>query len=122
MSGRAGGFSTVECLVAITLFSVGALGAAGSAALGVRAYSRGTHVAVAARLAGEVIVDLRHSLRIGQLSCAGLSPGSRNAPTGEIVSWTLTSVSRGVEVNLALTYATPIGQHIDSAEVFLRCR
>ncbi|MEO8140346.1 MAG: hypothetical protein ABI742_11910 [Gemmatimonadota bacterium] len=121
MSGRAGGFSTVECLVAITLFSIGALGAAGSTALGVRAYSRGTHVAAAARLAGEVIVDLRHRLRIGQLSCARLSPGSRNTPAGEVVSWALTPVSRGVEVRLALSYATPVGQHTDSAEVFLRC-
>jgi hypothetical protein len=121
MSGRAGGFSTVECLIAITLFSVGALGAAGSAALGVRAYSRGTHVAAAARLAGEVIVDLRHRLRIRQLSCNGVSPGSRNAPSGEAVSWVLTSVNRGVEVSLALSYATPVGQHTDSAEVFLRC-
>ena len=121
MSGRAAGFSTVECLVAITVFSIGALGAAGSAALGVRAASTGSHVATAARLGGEAIVDLRHRLRIGQLSCAGIGPGSRSAPGGELVSWALTSVGDGVEVRLALSYATPVGQHTDSARVFLRC-
>jgi hypothetical protein len=114
--------STVECLVALIVFSLGALGAAGTAALGVRAFATGTHAALVARLAGETVSGLRHQLRIGHQSCAAVSAGSLVGASGETVNWTLTPADRGVDITLALGYRIPVGQHTDTIHGFLPCQ
>lgn len=112
----------MECLVALTVFTVGALGAAGTMALGIRTAASGTHAAAAARLAAEALEALRHRLRLGHQACAVLAPGSLTGPSGEALSWALTPAAGGVGVRLVITYATPAGQHIDSIRGFLRCQ
>jgi Tfp pilus assembly protein PilV len=62
------GVSTVECLVALTVFSLGALGAAGTIALGIRTAATGTHLSRATRIAGEVQEMMEYRLR-GPVPC-----------------------------------------------------
>jgi hypothetical protein len=111
----------VECLVALVVCSLGALGAAGTAALGVRIAANGNHVAAAARLTEEVVGALRLRLRLAQGSCAALTPGSRIGPSGLAVNTALTPVRGGVGVILTVSYATPGGQHVDTIHGFLSC-
>ncbi len=121
MARSSRGVSTVECLVALTVFSLGALGAAGTVALGIRASASGNHLGTATRLAQEVIEEAHQRLTMGQQSCAVLGPGRRNGPGGEVVSWGLVAVDGGARLVMALSYATPVGQHTDSIKSFLRC-
>ena len=122
MIGSTRGFSTVECLVALIVFSLGALGAAGTAALGVRAFASGTHAALAVRLAGRGRRRAAARPPISQQSCAAISAGSLSGPSGETVNWTLTPADRGVDVTLALGYRIPVGRHADTIHAFLPCQ
>lgn len=116
------GFSTVECLVALTLFSLGALGAAGTIALGIRTAASGTHLSRATRIAGEVQDMMRYRLRTSQRSCSLVTPGRRIGPAGEVVDWSVAPASGGVRLVISLTYATPTGHGTDSIPGFLRCQ
>jgi Tfp pilus assembly protein PilV len=115
------GVSTVECLVALTLFSLGALGAAGTITLGIRTAATGTHLSSATRMAGEAFEAAQSQLRSGRQSCSVLRAGSRNGPGGETISWTVQPAVRGARLIIALTYATPTGQRTDTILGFLRC-
>lgn len=121
MTQRARGVSTIECLVALTVFSVGALGAAGSVALGIRTMASGTHVSAATRIAGEVIETAYFRLKAAQQSCSAVAGGGRRGPSGEAVNWVVSPVDGGARLLISLTYATPTGQHTDSIQGFLRC-
>jgi Tfp pilus assembly protein PilV len=115
------GFSTVECLVALTVFSLGALGAAGTIALGIRTAATGTHLSGATRIAGEVQEMMQYRLRTSQRSCSVVTAGGRSGPAGEAISWSVAPASGGVRLVISLTYATPTGQRTDSIPGFLRC-
>jgi Tfp pilus assembly protein PilV len=115
------GFSTVECLIAVTVFSLGGLGAAGTAALALRLSARGSHAAQSARLAAESIELLHSQLRIGGQRCASVGSASRVGPSGEVARWVLTGVTGGMDLSIVTSYPTPSGQHTDSIHGFLRC-
>ncbi len=115
------GISTIECLIAITVFSLGALGSAGTVALGIRLSTRGTHAAEAARLAAESLERLRSSLANSSRSCAALTPGSLSGAPGQTARWTIRPAAGGAEISILTSYPTPTGQHVDSASGFLRC-
>lgn len=122
MRPTAAGISTIECLVAITVFSLGALGAAATTALGIRTAASGTHLGTATRIAAEVVERAQFQLRSGQQLCSVLTPGNRTGPGGVVVNWTVTPVALGTRLVVGLTYMTPTGQHSDSVVEFLRCR
>jgi hypothetical protein len=115
------GITTIECLVAITVFSLGALGAAGTITFGIRAAASGTRLGTATRIAAEVFESAQYQLQTRQQSCAVLAPGRRTGPGGEVVDWAVAPVARGARLVVTLTYMTPVGQHGDSVVEFLRC-
>ncbi len=116
------GVSTVECLMAITVFGLGALGAAGTVTLGVRTGASGTHIGAAVRIAAEVLDSVRFQFRDRQHSCLMLTPGRRAGPGGEVVDWSVVPAGLGAQLVVRLSYLTPTGQHRDSIVGFLPCR
>lgn len=115
------GFSTVECLVALTLFNLGLLAALATIAASVRLAHRGDHASAGARLLLESVDHLRASLHAAAHRCAALSGGDARRPTGERVEWTVHPASRGVLVRLRLVYPTAQGESADTLSSFLAC-
>jgi type II secretory pathway component PulJ len=114
------GTSTVEALVALTLFALVGLSAAASAALSLRAATEGSHAARAARLATAIAQDL------GRLSrthggCRSLVPGRTSAPSGESARWWFEPALGGAAVHIEVSYQTVRRQHSDSLWSFVRC-
>ncbi len=116
------GVSTVECLIAITVFGVGALGAAGTLTLGIRTSASGTHLGATTRIAAEVLDSLRFQFRDRQHACLLLTPGRRTGPGGEVVDWSVVPAALGARLVVRLSYLAPTGQHYDSIAGFLPCR
>jgi type II secretory pathway component PulJ len=115
------GFSTVECLVALTLFNLGLLAALATFAASVRLAHRGDHAAAGARLLLETLDQLRASLHAAVHRCATLSGGDARRPTGERVEWAVYPASHGVSVRLRLLYPTTQGERADTLSSFLPC-
>lgn len=116
------GVSTVECLVAITVFGLGALGAAGTVTLGIRTATSGTHIGAAAGIAAEVLDSVRFQFRDRQHACLTLTAGRRTGPGGEVVDWSVVPAVLGARLVVRLTYLAPTGQHRDSVVGFVPCR
>jgi Tfp pilus assembly protein PilV len=115
------GFSTVECLVALTLFNLGLLAALATVAASVRLAHRGDHAAAGARLLAETVDQLRASLHSAADLCAAVSGGEARRPTGDRVEWTVHPASHGVTVRLRLVYLTARGERADTLSSFLAC-
>lgn len=122
--GAPAGLSTIEVLLALTIFAVGALGAAGGLSHGLRATALGSHQAEAARAGTSVLADLDVAARQGATPCAGLPSPSLAGPRGEQATTVLAlqGGGGGVTVQLRLQYPGPAGSHTDTLWSFLRCR
>src|SRR5262245_60951921 len=98
------GFSTVEALIALVVFSIGALGAAGAMALAWRAELAGEGAAEASRAVGSVLDSLRTSVVGGNGRCDLLSSGSETAPHRVTLSWSAEPSAGGREIYLSLAF------------------
>ena len=116
------GFSTVELLLALVLFALGALGAASTLALGLRATSTGGHMASAARLGADALGQVTAAAAHGAGSCAALPAPSLSSPGGESAVTTLRPAGRGVRVEVALRFQGGGGPRQDTLGSFVRCR
>ncbi|HTS89812.1 MAG TPA: hypothetical protein VMG41_15065 [Gemmatimonadales bacterium] len=116
------GFSTVECLVAVTLVSVGVLGALGTLSAAIRLGHRGDHAAAGARLLVETMGRLQADLGRANGRCAPLAgDGAVWAGSGERVDWSLVPVAGGLTVRLTLAYPTESREVSDTSWSFLPC-
>ena len=118
------GLTTVEVRLALVIFAVGALGAAGGLATGLRATAMGSHQAEAARAGGAALGELVVAARRGAAACAGLPAPSRSGPGGElaIIALAPQAGGGGVTVQLVLRYQGPAGLKTDTLRSFLRCQ
>jgi type II secretory pathway pseudopilin PulG len=117
MSTARSGLTTVECLVALVVFSLGALGAAGTGALALRTAGEGWRASASARVAAARI----DSLRLARLPCGVSRSGSRQLPGGIAEQWSAQAAGRGHVVVVVITRAAPRGPVRDSIESYLTC-
>jgi len=114
------GLTTVECLVALGVFAIGTLGAAGTTAFALRTAEEGARAAAAARLASSSLDSL-----VGVASrsggCAALAPGAGTGTEGAVARWAFRPAGAGMEVRLVLAYPTVRGAHHDSLWSYLPC-
>lgn len=115
------GFTTVDCLVALILVSVGVLSTTATVALAIRAAAEGSHAARAARLLLAESARLSADLARGGGACAALTPGLRLGQAGLRLFSSATAAAGGRSVQLVVTYPTVRGQHTDTASTFLPC-
>lgn len=116
-----GGFTLIECLVALLVLGVGALGAVGTMALAWRVEAAGDRAALVARLGGSALDSLRGVVAAGEGRCAALSGGVSD-DRGARAIWVLTPSAAGQEVRLALSFRSLAGTSTDSAWTFIPCR
>jgi len=101
--GRArAGFTLVEMLVAILILTVGVLGLAGTAMYVTRMVGGGAQQTLAAGIAQSRFEALRAS---NCLAAKSDSAVTRGIPS----SWTVTSVTRGLDVTVRVRLTTPAG-------------
>jgi Tfp pilus assembly protein PilV len=116
------GFSTIECLLALVILTVGVLGSAGTMGLAVRAVHAGAAAATAARL----VVSLRDSLQSRVIAaggaCSALSGGSNAASPAVQASWVTVTVPGGREIELTVTRPGLRASLVDTVAVFIACR
>jgi Tfp pilus assembly protein PilV len=116
------GLTTVECLIALVVFTVGMLGAAGTTALAVRQGAAGTRAASAARLAVATLDSLRGSVSAAGGRCSALASGSATGQHATSAEWTVSPERAGRAVRLTVSYPTTSGRHRDALWSFLSCR
>ncbi len=122
--GAPAGLSTIEVLLALSVFAIGALGAAGGLSQGLRATALGSHQAEAARAGATALAELVVAARQGAAPCAGLPAPAGAGPGGEqaVIVLVPQGGGGGVAVQLRLQYPGPSGLRADTIWSFLRCR
>ena len=115
------GFTTIDCLLALIVFTVGVLGATATMALAIRAAAEGSHAARAARLLLAESARLSADLAGGAGACSALTPGLQLGQAGLRVLSSASTAVGGRSVQLIVTYPTVRGQHTDTASTFLPC-
>jgi type II secretory pathway component PulJ len=115
------GFTTLEVLLGLIIFTLGALGATASVAFATRLAHEGSQAARAARLLQEESARLTAAIAGAGGSCAAARPGARTGPAGLQLSSVLFPAVRGRALRMTVTYPTARGQHTDSAAGFLVC-
>lgn len=115
------GISVIECLIALTVFAVGGLGAAATLALALRMAGEGRRAADAARLlAGDLDrLQLEVSLLGGR--CPGSLPVAGQGLHGSAIQWRSLPVPGGLGLEFFLTFPTVRGQHADTGQGRLAC-
>jgi len=116
------GLTTIECLVALVVFTVGVLGAAAATALALRVEGGGARVAAAARLAGSVLDSLRGELLAQGNRCSAIGAGSAAGSHGIVARWTVAASDGGREVGLVLSFPFPGRVAAETVWTFLPCR
>lgn len=114
------GFSTIECLIALLVFSIGALGSVGTVALSLRTAQEGTAATAVARRAASVLDSLRAAVASPGAPCSGVTAGAVTTTAGE-VRWQLAPATGGRLIDLQASYPTVRGLRVDSLRGYLRC-
>jgi len=96
------GFTIVELLVAMMVFGIGVLGLAATTATVVRLMGSASRQSMAATVAQSRIEKLRG------VPCAALTSGSETV-RGITSAWTVTTVTRGVNITETVTFPTTPG-------------
>ena len=114
------GLTTIEVLLALVIFALGALGVAGTSALAWRIEQQGEARAAAARRGGTVLDSLRGTVQRAGERCAGLIAGHEH--TGSLdLEWTPVATAGGRDVHLAMTLRGPGSTYSETAWTFLSC-
>lgn len=109
------GCSLVELLVAIVVFTTGALALAGSSALVLKKLSR-AHVNVASAVA----VSSRF-VRLAATRCSALAPGNSQPSPGLMESWTAEPVGGG-RARARVTMQFEPDAHLETVHATITCR
>ena len=121
MRPRNRGASTVEALIALVLFAMGGLAAAGTITGSLRAASTSVHTRRGAWLALAKAAELRQ-LAAHAGPCTGFLAGSRTAPGGTTLSWSFSPEPRGLAVLFIGTYPASGRSRSDTMWSFVPCR
>lgn len=116
------GFSTIEVMVALVVFTIGVLGAAGTVVLAWRTEMAGERASVASRVAGSVLDSLRTEVLHRQGRCTGMVAGADSGPHGTSVSWRTRVSAGGREIWLTLSFASLAAIVTDTVWSFVPCR
>ena len=111
---REAGFTLVELIVTIVILSIGLLGMAGTSAVMTRQIGEGAQMALAAMNA-----QARFELLRSQ-ECATLTSGTGTS-RGVAEVWTVTALSRAVEVTDTVTITTPRGPRAFTYRTLIAC-
>lgn len=115
---RSAGFSTIECLIALVILSLGVLGSAGTMGLAVRSVHAGAAASAAARL----VTSIRDSLALeAGVGCDRVGPGSAQGPTAVRADWRAAATSGGTNVELTVTRPGLGHWATDTLVLFLPC-
>ena len=112
--GRRAGFTLVELLVAMMMFAVGMLALASTAASVTRMMGGAKRQTIAATVAQSRLERIRSS------KCATLTSGA-DTVRGVISTWTVTAVTRGVNVTETVIYPTSGGNRTRTYNTTLSC-
>ena len=115
------GVATIEALIALVMFSIGGLAAAGTATLSLRAAHVGVRAARAARVLEGVVDHLAGAVAATEGRCDPLTPGATNNGRGESVRWSFLQVPHGRAVAIEISYGASSSQRPDSAWSFVQC-
>ena len=115
------GFTTIDCLVAMVVFTIGVLGATTTAALAIRLAHEGSQMARAGRLVADESARITADIAGAAGACSGATPGARFGQSGIQLTSTLRPAAGGQQLEMVVTYPTVRGQHVDSAAGFVRC-
>lgn len=119
--GSSRGTGTIEALIALVLFTMGALAAAGVAAVSLRSASAGAHRGRGAWLAlGSATEFTRRAA--GDSGCTAFSPGTLAAYDGTILRWSFRPERRGLAVVLIGTYPSGARLRSDTLWSFVPCQ
>jgi len=108
------GFTIVEVVVAIMIFSLGILGLVSTAATVTRMVGRSQQYNMAASLAQQQVEILRAT------TCASMAAGSGTSGNYAI-AWTVTAVTNGKQIGVTVTYPTTKGSHTDTFTSIISC-
>ena len=97
------GFTIVELIVSMIILAVGVLGLAATAASVTRNMGGGVRNTIAANIAASRLERLR------SMRCNTLVSGADTA-RGIVSNWTVTQVTRGVQVTETVSWRTPQGR------------
>lgn len=122
MRANCRGVSTVECLVALTLLSIAALGNAASFLYALRAIGEGSRTVRAARLLSAQTGRLRLAVRLAGGSCQPLTGGLIPGSHGEQLVWLASPVHGGRALTYIVSFPTVRGQYTDTTYGFLACQ
>lgn len=111
---REGGFTIVELLVAVVIFSVGLLALAGTAGVILTSLTSTQSRTIAAGVA-----DSRFE-RIRTTTCAGRASGTATT-RGIAEAWTVTHVARADDVTVAVTFLTNHQSRTQTFRTFMPC-
>jgi len=120
VAGRSG-FSTVDGMVAITLFALAALGAGGAMARSARALGEANRETAAARATAEIVERLRTTLRAAGDRCGAVVSGS-TLTAAAAVSWRSTPAMAGIDLRVIATRPGLRQPRSDTLWLFLPCR
>lgn len=116
------GVSTVECLVALTILTIAALGNAASSVYAVRTIGEGNRTVRAARLLSAQTGRLRLAVRLAGGSCQPLTGGLIPGSHGEQLVWQAGPVPGGQVLTYVVSFPTVRGQYVDTTFGFLACQ
>lgn len=111
---RRDGFTLVELMVSIVVLTVGMLGMAGTTAVMTRQIGGGSQMALAASTAQTRFEILRSG------SCTTATGGTASS-RGIAEVWTVTTLSRAVEVTDTVTFTTPRGSRSHAYRTMIPC-
>lgn len=118
--GARAGFSTVEGMVAVTLLSLAALGAAATMARSARTLWVADHRQAAARATEQAVEQLGAQIRDGGSRCTGVSAGA-SASAETVVSWTPVAAAGGLDLAFVTVHPGSRGLRSDTLWLFAPC-
>jgi hypothetical protein len=115
------GFSTVDGVIAITLLSLAALGAAGAMARSARVLGVANREAGAARITEQAVEQLRGVVRLAGDRCGAIGPGSVLTGSADVF-WSPLPVTGGINLQVITTQSIVQRPRSDTLWLFLSCR
>lgn len=116
------GTTLLECLVALTVFAVGALGAGATIGLSARLAGEARRAAAAGRRFSDDFEGLRQLVQAAAGNCPSTLPPAATGPGGVVIQWSGAPGIGGLTLRYVISYPTVRGLHADTGQGFLACR
>ncbi len=116
------GVTLLECLLALTVLAVGALGAGATIGLSTRLAGEARRASAAGRRFSGDFEGLRDLVHAAAGRCPATLPGPVPGARGVLIQWSGTPATGGLVLQYIITYPTARGIHADTGQGFLACR